>query len=129
MSEEVNQPSHESSVSNGGTPEISSDLSQLQITTMKFDGSNYLTQSKSALIYIKGKDNEDYLIGAIKTPALDDLKYQKWKMENALVMGWLLNSMKLEVSGHYLFLDTALQIWSSLFETFFEVGHIAKVYD
>lgn len=58
------------------------------------------------LIYIKGKDKEDYLTGAIKPSTIDDPKYQKWKTENALVMGWLLNSMKLEVSGHYLFLDT-----------------------
>lgn len=129
MCEEVNQPSHEYGVSNRGTPKITLDLSQLQITTIKFEESNYLTWSKSTLIYIKGKDKEDYLIGAIKTPALDDPKYQKWKTENALVMEWLLNSMKPEVSGNYLFLDTTHQIWSSLSETFSEVGHVAKVYD
>lgn len=46
-----------------------------------------------------------------------------------MVKRWLLGSMKPEICDHYLFLDTAHQIWDSLAEAYLEVGHIAKVFD
>lgn len=106
-----------------------SDLSHSCITTVKFDSSNYLAWSKVVLIFIQGKDKEDYLTGEIDVPTSGDPKYKKWKKENALVMGWLLNSIKPEISGHYLFLDIAHKIWSSQSQTYSEVGHTTKVYD
>lgn len=41
-----------------GGPLLVGDSSHVQITTMKFDGTNYLICSKSVLIYIQGKDKE-----------------------------------------------------------------------
>lgn len=84
---------------------------------------------KPFLFLFKEKDKEEYLTGEIDVPTSGDPKYRKWKIENALVMGWLLNSMKPEISGHYLFLDIAHKIWSSFSQTYSEVGHTAKVYD
>lgn len=99
------------------------------MTTVKFDGSNYLTWSKSVLIFFQGNDKEGYLTSEIDVPPKDDPHYRKWKTENAMVMGWLLNSMKLEINYHYLFLETAHQIWNSLSQTYSEIGHTAKVYE
>lgn len=81
---------------------------------MKLDETNYLTWSKFILIYIQGKDNEDYLMGKMEAPPKNDPQYMKWKIENAMVMGWLSNSMKPEISEHDLFLETTHQIWESL---------------
>lgn len=61
------------------------DLSHSQITTVKFDGSNYLAWFKAILNFIQGKD--EYLTGEIDVPTSGDPKYKKWKIENALVMG------------------------------------------
>lgn len=58
-------------------------------------------------LFIRGKDKEDYLAGEIEIPSPGDPRYRKWKTKNALVMGWLLNSMKYEIGEHYLFLDIA----------------------
>lgn len=77
------------------------------ITTVKFNGSNYLTWSKSVLIHVQGRDKEDYLTGEAKKPPKDDPKFRKWKTENALVIGWLLGSMTPEIRDHYLFLKNS----------------------
>lgn len=63
------------------------DSSHLPITTIKFDGSNYLTWSKSVLIYVQGKDKEEYLTSEMKIPDKSDSKYRNWKTENDMVMG------------------------------------------
>lgn len=46
-----------------------------------------------------------------------------------MVMGWLLSSMKSKISEHYLFLETAHQIWDALVKTYSQIRHAAKVYD
>lgn len=81
----------------------------MQVVTVKFDGSNYLTWSKSVLIFVQGKDKEDYLTGEIEASTKNDPCYRKWKTENAMVMGWLINSMKPEISDYYMLLKTAHQ--------------------
>lgn len=60
---------HDPNVVIGGSNfQVLGNQSQVQITTVKLDGSNYLTWSKSMLIYIKRKDREDYLIGEVEIP-------------------------------------------------------------
>lgn len=87
--------------------QVARELPTQRITTVKFDSSNYLTWSKSILIYIEGKGKENYLTMEIEKPNKKDNKYKKWKTENAMVKGWLLGSMKPEINDHYLFLETA----------------------
>lgn len=55
------------------------------------------------LINIEGKDKEDYLTGEVEKPDKKDPKYRRWKIENAMVKGWLLGTMKPEISDRYLF--------------------------
>lgn len=74
---EVSQTSNMYGVTNGNGGNASSDLSQLHITTMKFDGRNYLSWSKWALIYIEGRDKNDYLTGELEISTPEDPKY--WK--------------------------------------------------
>lgn len=76
------------------TIQIVGDISQPQITTVKFDGNNYHMWFKSVLIYIQGKDKEEYLNGEMEIPPKTDTHYRKRKIENATIMGWLLNLMK-----------------------------------
>lgn len=77
------------------------------------------------LIYIEGKDKEDYLTGEVDQPNKKDPKYRRWKTEN--VKGWLLGSIKSEISDHYLFLETSYQIWDALAKSYSELDHTTKV--
>lgn len=112
-----------------GTLHIVGDTSQTQITTVKFDGNYYLTWFKFVLLYIQGKDKEEYLTGEMVVPPRTDPRYRNWKVKNATVMGWLLNSMKPEISDHFLFLEIAHQIWDALAKSYSQIDHTTKVYE
>ena len=58
-----------------------------------------------------------------------DPRYKKWKIKNATVMGWLLNSRKPTISDHFLFLEIAHQIWDVLAKSYSEMGYTVKVYE
>lgn len=119
----------ESSTSNGSSVLIPEDTSHIQISTIKFDGNNYITWSKLIHIFVQGRGKEEYLTNEVEIPPRIDPRYKKWKTENAIVMGWLLGSMKPKISEHYLFLETAHQILKTLTKAYYEMGHAAKVYD
>lgn len=65
-----------SGITYGDVGNVLGDSSQLQITTVKFDGSNYLTWFISTLVYIKGENKEDYLIGDLEVSTPGDPKFQ-----------------------------------------------------
>lgn len=81
------------------------------------------------LIYIQGKDKEEYLTGDKKKPSQDYAGYKKWKIENATIMGWLLNSMTPDINEHFLFFETTHQIWSALAKSYLEIGQTTKVFE
>lgn len=72
---------------------------------------------------------KDYLTGEVEKPDKTNPKYRHWKIENTMVKGWLLGSMKPKISDHYLILETATQIWDVLTKSYSELGHTAKVYE
>lgn len=111
----------ESSKSDMGITSITKDPFQLQITIVKFNGNNYFMWSKSVLIYIQGKGKDEYLTGEVEIPPKSDPHYRKWKIENAMVMGLLLSSMKAEINENYLFLDIFYQIGN------FYLGNIQRL--
>lgn len=81
------QTSGESSKGDKGSIRFTSDPSQIQITNVKFNVSHYLTWSKSVLIYVQGKDKEEYLTREIEMPLKSDTRSRRWKMENATLTG------------------------------------------
>lgn len=110
MAKKQAKPPGSTSKDDGGSFQINGDLTQPQITTVKFDGKNYLSWSKSVLIYLQGKDMEGYLTSEVEVPEKSDPQYWKSKTKNATVMGWLLSSINPEISEHFLFLETTHQI-------------------
>lgn len=70
------QPSSEIIRVERGT-HLNDDFSNLQPTTVKFDGTNYLTWSRSIIIHIQDRDKEDYLASEAKQSSKDDPKYRK----------------------------------------------------
>ncbi|GAV84696.1 UBN2_3 domain-containing protein [Cephalotus follicularis] len=72
---------------------ITSENSLFPITDHKFNGSNYNQWSHSVMIFICEKGKEDYIIGTTVPPEESSARYRIWKVENHMVMSWLLNSM------------------------------------
>lgn len=125
--------SQSSPVTSSGTTSSSQfgqiNFPNVQITTIKLDRTNYLAWSQSAKNSLISKGKWDYVTGDIPILATSDFSYSKWRIENALVMTWLLHSMQPSISSTYLFLRTVKDIWDDLADTYSEVCQIAQVYE
>lgn len=58
------------------------------------------------MMFVSGKEKDDYLIGVAITPKKKDAKYKIGKAENNTVMSWLINSMSNDIGQNILFYDT-----------------------
>ena len=63
--------------------------------------------SQSVLMFICDKGKDDYLTGAIDKPGEEESGYIVWKIENNMVMSWLINSMTNEIGENFLLYNSA----------------------
>ncbi|CAN6710998.1 unnamed protein product [Malus baccata var. baccata] len=61
--------------------------------TVKLNGSNYPLWSKVLEMHIAGRGKKRFVTRSIKEPNEDSVEYDAWETENAIVKGWLINSM------------------------------------
>lgn len=101
----------------------------LQITTIKFDGNNYLPWACSALLAIQSRGLSDYLTEEAGEPKLGNPSYSRWISENSPVMSWLLHSMQPEISRSLLLINTAYNIWTAAKQTYSRVSNDAQIYE
>lgn len=59
---EVSETSFPSGSADASFTSNPQDVPNVLITTIKFDGTNYLAWSQSTLLYINGKDKEEYIL-------------------------------------------------------------------
>ena len=83
------------------------------ITGHKLNSQNYIEWSQSILMFICRKGKDDYLIGLTTAPSTTDLNYKISKVENSMVMSWLINSMTNETGVDFMYYETAKEIWDA----------------
>ncbi|RVW15064.1 hypothetical protein CK203_084807 [Vitis vinifera] len=95
------QVSSVTSPESGGRSEIpnlgGSDSSPILITGHKLNGHNYLQWLQSMLLFICSKGKDEYLIGEAAMPETTKPGFRKWKIENNMIMSWLINSMNNDI--------------------------------
>ncbi|RVW34145.1 hypothetical protein CK203_092836 [Vitis vinifera] len=98
------QVSSITSPESGGRSEIpnlgGSDSSPILITGHKLNDHNYLQWSQSVLLFICGKGKDEYLTGEAAMPETTEPGFRKWKIENSMIMSWLINSMNNDIALH-----------------------------
>lgn len=92
------------------------------------DGKNYREWAQSIKLLIDGKGKLGYLTGETKMPT-DPVLLQRWRLENSLVIVWLVNSMKPSIGKTYLFLPTARDVWEAVKETYFDSENSAQIFE
>ncbi|KAJ8622383.1 hypothetical protein MRB53_030912 [Persea americana] len=88
--------------------------------SIKLDGSNYGLWSQVVEMYISGKDKLGYINGDYHHPPETDPSFRKWRTENAMVKGWLINSMDHSLVVNFIRYPTAKQVWDSAATTYFD---------
>ena len=113
-----NPPSHTNSIITFLTSQMTEALSKVQVSTstteysialinIKLDGSNYALWSQVVEMYISGKDKMGYINGDCPPPPRADPSFRKWRTTNAIVKGWLINSMDPTLIGNFIRFPTA----------------------
>ncbi|RVW73200.1 Retrovirus-related Pol polyprotein from transposon RE1 [Vitis vinifera] len=103
------------------------ETSHLPITAHKLNGQNYLQWSQSILMFIRGKEKDDYITGASAAPETTASTYKKWIAENNMVMSWLVNSMTTDIGENFLSFDTTKEIWDIAKETFSDKENTSEI--
>nr|CAN83808.1 hypothetical protein VITISV_026963 [Vitis vinifera] len=101
----------------------------LPITGHKLNGQNFIQWAQSVRIFICEKGKEEYLTGAIVQPKEDDPGYRTWKLENSMVMSWLINSMTNDIGENFMYYGTAKEIWDATRETYSNIDNTSTIFE
>ena len=71
-------------------------------------------------MFISRKDKLGYINGDYPQPLEIDPSFRRWHTENAMVKGWLINSMDHSLVVNFIRYPTAKQVWDSVATTYFD---------
>ena len=105
------------------------DSSSHLVTNHKLHGQNFLQWSQSVFMYICGRGKDAHLTGETAAPEATDPKYRSWKIDDHLVMSWLINSMTTEVGENFLLYKTAKKIWDATREMYSSTENTSELFE
>ncbi|KAI3461793.1 hypothetical protein Pfo_018456 [Paulownia fortunei] len=100
-----------------------SDSYPIQITTIRFNGDNFLCWSQSVRLYIRGRGKISYLTGDTRKPVRTDPLYSTWDAENSMVIMWLVNSMEDDIGSNYMCYSTAKELWDNVTQMYSDLSN------
>ncbi|KAJ8634408.1 hypothetical protein MRB53_027744 [Persea americana] len=80
-------------------------------------------------MYISGKDKLGYINGDYPYPPETNPSFRKWRTENAMVKGWLINSMDHSLVVNFIRYPTTKQVWDAAATTYFDGIDTSQVYE
>lgn len=89
-----------------------------QLTSHRLNGKNYLERTQSVKLVIDRHGKLRNLIGETKKPEVGDPKMNSWRLENSLVIAWLINSMEPVIGKSYIFLPMPKDVWEAVMDIF-----------
>ncbi|GAV89710.1 UBN2_3 domain-containing protein, partial [Cephalotus follicularis] len=70
-----------------------------------------------------------YITGTAVPPEESSDRYRTWKVENHMVMSWLLNSMTIEMGENFMYYQTAKEIWDATRETYSNKDNTSAIFE
>ena len=110
------------------TPSLTTELAAASIG-IKLDNINYALWSQVVEMYVSGKDKLGFINGDSPPPPQTDPTFRRWRTDNAIVKGWLINSMDPSLIGNFIRFPTAKMVWDAIATTFFDGSDTSQVYD
>jgi hypothetical protein len=80
-------------------------------------------------MFISSRDKLGLITGEIKQLILTDPTYSKWRTENAIIKGWIINSLTPDLIRNFTRFPTAKGVWDAIATTYFDGGDNVQVYD
>ncbi|GJW27016.1 ribonuclease H-like domain-containing protein [Tanacetum coccineum] len=82
---------------------------------------NYQVWSCAMLLALEGKNKSGFINGSCKRSNTDEVLGRQWDRVNAIVLGWILNSISDELFLSQIFSKRAKHVWEELKETYDKV--------
>lgn len=96
---------------------------------IKFNGQNYELWPQIMQMLVSSRDKLGLIIDEIRQPILTNPIYSKQRTENAIVIGWIINSLALDLIGNFIKFPTTKGVWDVIATTYFDEGDNIQVYD
>ncbi|GJY23400.1 ribonuclease H-like domain-containing protein [Tanacetum coccineum] len=95
------------------------DSSALTVVSIKLKGTeNYQVWSCAMLLALEGKNKTGFIDGSCKRSKTDEILDRQWDRVNAVVLGWISNSISEELFLGQIFSKRAKHVWEELKETY-----------
>ena len=109
---------------------VTGDSAVLIVPDKLVGSDNYQEWAQSMQLALDGREKLGYITGETTEPAkTEERAWRRWKSENSIVYGWLINSMVSSVKKPFMFLPTAQDIWSAVRESYGNSKNAARAYD
>jgi len=119
MTEVLSKTSAPTQTSDGATAPIG----------IKLDGTNYALRSQVVEMYFLGKDKLGYINGDLSQPPQTYSAFRRWRIDNTIVKGWLINSMHPFLISNFIHFPTTKLVWDAIAPTYFDGSDTSQVYD
>ena len=80
-------------------------------------------------MYISGKHKLGYINNDCPPPPQADPSFLKWRTDNAIVKGWLINSMDPTLIGNLIRFPIEKLVWDAIAMTYFDGNDTSQVYE
>ncbi|GJS99232.1 putative RNA-directed DNA polymerase [Tanacetum coccineum] len=98
------------------------DSATLTVVSIKLKGTeNYQVWSCAMLLALEGKNKTGFIDGTCRRSNTDEILGRQWDRVNAIVLGWILNSISEELFLGQIFSKRAKHVWDELKETYDKV--------
>ncbi|GJU78725.1 putative RNA-directed DNA polymerase [Tanacetum coccineum] len=98
------------------------DSSTLIVVSVKLKGTkNYQVWTCAMLLALEGKNKTGFIDGSYRRSNTDEVFGRQWDKVNAVVLGWILNSISEELFLGQIFSKRAKHVWDELKETYDKV--------
>ncbi|GJT02372.1 ribonuclease H-like domain-containing protein [Tanacetum coccineum] len=98
------------------------DTTTLTVVSIKLKGTgNYQVWSCAMLLALERKNRIGFIDGSCKRSNTDEVLGKQWDRVNAIVLGWILNSISKELFLRQIFSKRAKHVWEELKKTYDKV--------
>ncbi|KAL9225388.1 hypothetical protein vseg_001321 [Gypsophila vaccaria] len=101
-----------------------SDQASLQLTSYKFNGTNFIHWKKDIIQTLISKNKDGFIDRTCVRPAATDSKLSQWIRCDILVLRWILNSVEPVLQKHFQYATSAANLWDDICETYGQVNAI-----
>lgn len=103
------------------------DNPNMQISSMIFNGENFLNWSRSVKMSLGSKNKLGYIDGSTKRPEAGTKEFQRWMRNDYMVRSWLFKSMNDRLAESLILCESAKHLWDELVERY-GVSNAPQIY-